>query len=96
MKWFRVLIAAAIAMCLLPMASLLLALLTANIGGCQLDEGSEHPCLLAGHDLGSTLYAMSVGGGWIAIAALPVLGSALLFWAAVEVFHHLFARRRSA
>jgi hypothetical protein len=92
MRVFRMLMAGTIALCLLPIVSVLLADALASYGGCQLDEGSVHPCVIAGADLSETLYAMAVAG-WLAIATLPASAALALVWAAVEAWR--FFRRPS-
>ena len=89
---FRLIMIGVVAVCLLPMVSLLIASVLANLGNCALDEGSIHPCVIGGTDLGSTLYTMAVGGGWLAIATLPVLGGALLIWVGAEITEWLWNR----
>jgi hypothetical protein len=92
MRTFRTLMAVAAALCLLPIVSVFLAMGLASYGGCQLDEGSVHPCVIAGVDLGETLYGMAVAG-WFAIGTLPILAALALVWAAIEAWR--FARRAS-
>ena len=45
-----------------PLLTLLSAVLFASAFGCQLDEGSIHPCIVLGLDFGGLLYPMAVGG----------------------------------
>jgi hypothetical protein len=77
-----------------PLLSLLLALLFALPFGCELDEGSVHPCVVLGLDFGSLLYAMLVGGGWLAILTIPLAGLALIVWLIVFVVLRLMRRPR--
>lgn len=51
------------------------AIATAN--GCTLDEGSVHPCLIAGSDYGETLYTFGLMG-WVGLMTCP-LALILLF-----------------
>ena len=39
--------------------------------GCDLDEGSVHPCVVNGNDIGETLYTMGVLG-WLALGTIPL------------------------
>jgi hypothetical protein len=48
----------------------------AHAFGCQIDEGSAHPCLFFGFDWGSLFYFLAVSG-WLFIVTLP-LGAILL------------------
>lgn len=54
-----------------PILSTLLASLIAAIFGATLDEGSAHPCLVGGYDLGPMLYSMLVYG-WLMLITVPV------------------------
>ena len=38
--------------------------------GCQLDEGSVHPCIIFGIDFGGVLYALGMGF-WLIFLTLP-------------------------
>ena len=60
-----------------PLLTLLSAVLFASAFGCQLDEGSIHPCIVLGLDFGGLLY---------------LAGLALIVWLIVLVVL-LFARR---
>ncbi|MCB4769706.1 hypothetical protein LGR54_13900 [Ancylobacter sp. Lp-2] len=71
---------------LAPLLSALLAGLIANLAGCRLDEGSVHPCIIAGRDVGEPLYTMGVLG-WLSLATLPAGGILLLAWAAIGLLH---------
>jgi len=87
---FRILISVAIALCLLPVASVVFSALTAGSAGCQLDEGNVHACVLGGHDYGDTLYVMFVSG-WFALVTLPILLVMVPVWIVCEILH--WARR---
>jgi hypothetical protein len=54
-----------------PLVSVAIAGSIANANGCQLDEGSVHPCLVNGKDMGETLYTMGVLG-WLMLATIPL------------------------
>jgi len=54
----------------LPLLIALLAGAIANLAKCELDEGSVHPCVIAGKDVGNLLYTMGVGG-WFTLMTLP-------------------------
>ena len=67
-----------------PALSLVAAGLAATALGCQLDEGSVHPCLLGGVDLGNTLYAGAVLG-WLMLVTWPGVLVAMLIWLVILV-----------
>lgn len=80
---------------LLWIAPLLLALAAGGLAsslGCELNEGSVHPCILFGSDIGGTLYTMSVLG-WLTIIGIPFVVIALVVWAIVAI---VLNRRRKA
>lgn len=82
----------------LPVLSVAAAGAIANANGCDLDEGSVHPCLVNGVDMGETLYSMGVMG-WFMLATLPLgLGAAAVYIAAAALFYTIRAvlRRRKA
>lgn len=72
-----------------PIVSVLVAGTIASWNGCRLDEGSVHPCVVNGADLGSTLYAMGMMG-WFMIATIPLGLMAVVVWTLVWV---VLARR---
>ena len=55
----------------IPPLAVLLTLATVAATGCHVDEATEHPCIVAGHDIGPAL-----GGG---IIMAVVAGPSLLF-----------------
>jgi len=42
--------------------------------GCQLDEGSVHPCVVLSLDFGGLLYPMAVGG-WFVMFTIPLIAT---------------------
>lgn len=50
-----------------------------HLTGCRVDEGSAHPCLVAGIDIGGLLYALLMMG-WLVILALPFMLVTALIW----------------
>ena len=46
-----------------PLLTLVSAVLFASAFGCQLDEGSIHPCIVLGHDSGGLLYQWRSAAG---------------------------------
>ena len=61
---------------LAPVLATMAAGAFSNWQGCDLDEGSVHPCVVNGHDYGSLLDNLGVLG-WLALMTIP-LGGALL------------------
>lgn len=62
---------------LLPLGIVILAGIPASIAGCQVDEGSVHPCNFLGFDIGELLYAMFVMG-WFSLLTFPLGGGITL------------------
>jgi hypothetical protein len=46
------------------------------------DEGSVHPCIAFGSDVGDLVYNLCVAG-WLIIPALPVMFWTLILWLAL-------------
>lgn len=68
----------------LPIILSLIAGMVANSFGCRLDEGSVHPCLAFGKDIGGVLYFWGMLG-WFALATFPtglfaLVGFTLFVW----------------
>jgi hypothetical protein len=82
-----------LAFTLAPVASVVIASLLANAHNCRLDEGSVHPCLIAGADWGETLYTLGVLG-WLMLVTLPLGAIGLLVLAVVLLIHRNIWRRR--
>lgn len=62
-----------------PVISVAIASEIANANGCELDEGSVHPCIVNGEDIGETLYTMGVLG-WLMLATIPLgLGALVVY-----------------
>ena len=59
-----------------PFIGVMAAGTIADVYGCRLDEGSVHPCVVNGRDIGETLYSFGVLG-WLGLATIP-LGLAVL------------------
>lgn len=62
-----------------PLGVLLLGSGVASALNCRLDEGSVHPCLVAGVDIGPVLYTATVSG-WLILGVWPVMLGTLLIW----------------
>lgn len=63
-----------------------LSVVTAGFGrishGCQLDEGSAHPCIVLGRDRGDRHYILFVLG-WLGLITLPTGAIALVVFSVV-------------
>jgi hypothetical protein len=70
-----------------PLLSAMAAGTIAGHYGCDLDEGSIHPCLVNGEDIGDTLYTLGVLG-WLALGTIPLGLIAIgVYLAAVAIFY---------
>ena len=63
----------------LPAICLVVTVGVAAATGCRVDEGSVHPCIVAGHDIGDALYAglMMV---WAIVLAFPFMIGTVVLW----------------
>ena len=79
-----------------PLGAVLVAGAAARVFECRLDEGSVHPCMAAGVDIGPLLYTLGVGG-WLMLAAFPLMlltGVSWIvvgLWAVIRRFRRPFA-----
>jgi hypothetical protein len=64
---------------LLPLFSVLICEGIASYAGCRVDEGSVHPCMVGGNDIGELLYGMFVMG-WMLLLTMPVGMLLLTCW----------------
>ena len=76
----------------LPMIPVVIAAAISSYFRVQLDEGSAHPCIVFGRDIGGTLYAMGLMG-WFGLLTFPT-GFLALFVLTIAVV--MDAIRRSA
>lgn len=91
MALFRLLMLIGLAICIAPLASTFVAGSIATHYGCQLDEGSVHPCVIGGVDRGQTLYTMGVMG-WMMLFTIPIGAGVLALWIVVELIRFVRAR----
>lgn len=78
-----------------PVISVMIASEIANANGCQLDEGSVHPCIVNGVDQGETLYTLGMMG-WFMLATLPLgLGAIVLYLIFVAGYYLLRRANRA-
>ncbi|RDU96837.1 hypothetical protein [Trinickia dinghuensis] len=75
-----------------PFISVSIAGAIADGRSCGLDEGSIHPCMFLGHDVGNLLYTMFVMG-WAGLVTIPTALGLLGVWGVVEL---VLAGRRKA
>ncbi len=78
-----------------PLVSALTAGWIASANGCALDEGSVHPCLVNGTDIGETLYTFGVLG-WLMLATIPLGALGVLVWVIVAVIMLASGKRKAA
>jgi hypothetical protein len=65
----------------------------ASANGCQLDEGSAHPCIVNGSDVGEQIYGMGVMG-WFMLVTVPTGLIALAAYGAILLGVWLVKRAR--
>ena len=82
---------------LAPIISMLIASSIASAHGCVVDEGSVHPCVIAGTDWGETFNTMTVLC-WFMFFTLPVGALAFLLCLTGGLIHYALWRgkRRAA
>lgn len=69
-----------------PFLMAAIASLIANAGGCRLDEGKVHPCVVWGIDVGGLLYGMNVLG-WLAIGTISIAITLFCVWCITALLH---------
>jgi hypothetical protein len=71
----------------------------ASANGCQLDEGSIHPCVVNGVDRGQELYTWGVMG-WVGVVTLPLsilaAGAYLFIVVVVVIIRYTLRQRKKA
>lgn len=91
-----IVLACIIGLCLLPVLAPFAAYTIASLAGCQLDEGSIHPCTAFGTDIGGALYTTAMFG-WLGLATLPFAALAALLislLALSDLIRYLWRRTR--
>ncbi|SFJ19938.1 hypothetical protein [Celeribacter neptunius] len=71
-RWYA-LLSLGIALCLSPMVAVFWADGFAARHGCRLDEAGIYPCVVNGHDWGTTLGTAFLSG-WLMLFTLPLAG----------------------
>lgn len=89
----RAMIAVA-ALCMLPMAAVLVSAVLAALLNCELNEGGATACIVLGVDFGGFLSGLFTLG-WMALLTLPLLMGVLVLWGAIEAIS-VWRRRRMA
>jgi hypothetical protein len=91
--WYLLALFMILAFAFAPIGSVMLCAAIANAGGCKVDEGSVHPCIINGHDYGQLLYTLGVLG-WLMLVTLPAGLFAFVVWLIVLILHRERWRRR--
>ena len=76
-----------------PVALVAVAGNIASANDCQLDEGSVHPCIVNGRDMGEQLYGMGLMG-WLMLVTIPTGLLALAAYGAILLAVWLVRRAR--
>jgi hypothetical protein len=84
MRLLRWVAAISLLITLMPVILTVVAFLSAGALGCQLDEGSIHPCNFLGMNIGGTLYTLGMMF-WFFFVTLPLAGAIMVVWVLVEV-----------
>lgn len=97
--WLRAVILIVILLLILgwmlwPVASVMIAGSIAEANNCQLDEGSVHPCIVNGNDMGEQLYSMGVMG-WFMLVTIPTGLIALAVYGVILLIIWLVVRNRN-
>lgn len=68
-----------------PALLLALGLGLAFVTGCPVDEGSRHPCVVCGFDIGGLLHTLTMMG-WLMIPLLPFMALTILvgLWSGIR------------
>ncbi len=94
MSNFRRAMIAVAALCMLPLAAVLVSAVLAALLGCELNESGTNTCYVLGLDAGGFLSGLFTLG-WMALLTLPLLMGVLVLWGGIEGLG-LWRRRRSA
>ena len=92
-KLIKFLVFGGIIFAIAPIVSLLIAIGVANLGGCALDEGSIHPCVIGGIDWGELLSFMGIMG-WLALFTVPVGGLVTLIGLGIGLVQWILKKAR--
>ena len=76
-----------------PVLGVAVASWVAGRAGCQLDEGSVHPCPIGPFDVGGLLYSLGVSG-WLFLSTWPLAIASVVFWVGYGLLAIVRAVRR--
>jgi ABC-type Fe3+ transport system permease subunit len=86
---FHIIILLAIIICAIsPFFAVAYAGSVAEKYGCELNEGSIHPCLVNGVDRGEDLYSLGMLG-WLGIATVPLGAAAAVLYLVIVLIVYL-------
>ncbi len=88
MSFFRKMLGAVAALCLLPLAAALLASVVAYAAGCQYDIGMPSSCLVGGGDIGPLLQLLGTFS-YGTFFSVPLLILTVTVWLVAELVHLL-------
>ncbi len=80
-----------------PLIPALIAAYIVDAVGCQLDEGSIHPCLINGVDYGDTLYTLGMMP-WFVFFSVPLAAGLLVVYlviAGIITLVRVFKKRKT-
>lgn len=83
MPYFRRAIIAIAALCMLPMAAVILSAVLAALLGCELKDSGIKACTVLGVEFSGLLSTLFTAG-WMALLTLPLLMGILVFWGLAE------------
>jgi hypothetical protein len=92
---YLILLFVILAVALAPVGSVALCGWIANANGCQVDEGSVHPCMINGKDYGQLLYTLGVLG-WLMLVTIPAGMIGFILWLVALIIHRVSWRKRAA
>ena len=85
--------------CIAPVLATAAAGTVASSAGCDLDEGSIHPCLINGTDYGETLYTLGMMA-WFTFFSVPLavglLAVYLIVIAVISIVRFLRKRKNAS
>lgn len=89
----RIFAAATVAPLLIWIGAVVATLVLSGPIGCRIDEGSSHPCMIAGQDWGETAYGLGMTAAWGLFFLAPLSFGIGLLWGLTALLHRLLRRR---